>query len=109
MLPYRIGCVYWFVNTILYRLSEYRLKSISKFHPTPHGVGSPLEPRRKASPSYLGELNVLAAWPASGKLSRHMDALKGIIIEELLLYSWRSNTHNSAWSKWCGWYVGRHL
>ena len=39
------------------------------FYPTPHGVRSPLEPRHKASPSYLGELNDLAAWPASGKLS----------------------------------------
>jgi len=32
MLPYRIGCVYRFVNNILYRLSEYRLKAISVQH-----------------------------------------------------------------------------
>ena len=32
MLPYQIGCVYWFVNNILYRLSEYRLKVISVQH-----------------------------------------------------------------------------
>jgi len=32
MLPYRIGCVYRFVNNILYRLSEYRLKAILVQH-----------------------------------------------------------------------------
>jgi len=32
MLPYRIGCVYRFVDNILYRLSEYRLKVISVQH-----------------------------------------------------------------------------
>jgi len=41
-----------------------------------NGVGSPLEPRPKASPSYPVELNVLATWPASGKISQHKDALK---------------------------------
>jgi len=32
MLPYQISCVYRFVNNILYRLSEYRLKVISVQH-----------------------------------------------------------------------------
>ena len=48
----------------------------------------------------------LAKWPVSCKLKFSER------VTELLLYSWRSNTHtayNSTWSKWCGWCVRRHV
>jgi len=36
MLPYWIGCVYRFVDNILYQLSEYRIKVISVQHYNPY-------------------------------------------------------------------------
>jgi len=71
-----------------------------------HGVGSPLESRPEASsfsPREPDVFNCMACLRRQGFSER---------VTELLLQSWRSNTHsayNSAWCKWCGWCAGRHI
>ena len=68
-----------------------------------------LNPDLSPHPIILENWMFLTVWPVSGKAF-----VTGLFwkVTELLLQSWRSNTHsayNSAWSKWCGWCCGRHI
>ena len=78
--------------------------------PSPHGAGSTPESSFESSPPNTGESDVFnrMACLRQGFLSQDFSER----VTELLLQSWRSNTHsayNSAWSKWCGWCSGRHI
>ena len=67
-----------------------------------------LAPDLSPHPLILENRLFLTAWPVSGKISLHRDFLR---VTELLLQSWRTNTHaayNSAWSKWCRRCFGRN-
>ena len=63
-----------------------------------------LSPVLSPHPLILENRMFLTAWPVSGRVSRHRVFSERVT--ELLLQSWRSNTH-STWSKWCGWCFGR--
>ena len=81
-----------------------------EFHSTPHGTGFAPEFRSEAPSSNPGELDVFSCMACL----RQAFSTQGFSerVTELLLHSWRSNTHaayNSAWSKWCGWCAGRHI
>ena len=78
--------------------------------PSPHGAGSAPESSFESSPPNTGESDVFnrVARLRQGFSSQGFSER----VTELLLQSWRSNTHsayNSAWSKWCGWCSGRHI
>ena len=78
--------------------------------PSPHGAGSAPESSFESSPPNTGESDVFnrVACLRQGFSSQGFSER----VTELLLQSWRSNTHsayNSAWSKWCGWCSGRHI
>ena len=77
--------------------------------PPSHGTGFAVSPRPEPSPSDSRES------VASSRMAclRQDFSSQGFSerVTELLLQSWRSNTHsayNSAWSKWCRWCFGRN-
>ncbi|XP_065918235.1 uncharacterized protein [Dysidea avara] len=72
--------------------------------------GSPHESRPATSPSGDGESNALSRVACL----RQGFAMQGFSerVTDMLLQSWRVNTHtsySSAWKKWCGWCVTRQI